>query len=1519
MPRNYTLLLHDAVRAHLVSLDARARERLREKLEFLQAGLWDTGVRVKKLKGSGRAVFEARLSRGDRILFTLGDPPAGHANGGGVTRIYVWGVVKHDDVTAAAERRIVPANAPFLDFEPVLIEELPEFVADDLGGDYFSPALDQPVAVRAGGGAAGDGDGALDAGPQRWLVVDDQEWRRLLAAQHGDHLELYLFLTREQARLLHSEPPLLLSGTAGSGKTTIAVYFLLRHRVRRLTPAPEDATAPSAPDRRAVSAGPGARGNPARAPARASAPGTPVPASARSSPVPAALHGAAGTGPSVPGTPARGADGDAGRGPAGAERALFLTCSAHLKRFSERIYRGLVKATELEHTPEAVRFATLGELLSEILGHAGRPEWQAAPAGLAEFGAILRNHPGAARYDTELVWEEIRSIIKGAKPPVSRRRFAELAARFAAAQALARERAELAEYVVRLANLEAGAKLDGVRVRNTAFGSLEEFAVSLRDGLTVRRREQLFLLDAARRFLDKQSARLDQPLLTLREYEGLGHKRAPNFPFDRRDIHRIAEYYQKRLQADARYDEIDQTRAALQYLERHGDRFRYDLVVCDEVQDFTDMQLALLFRLAGDPRRTVLTGDPKQIINPSGFRWEEVRARYYERGLPVPPVIDLSINFRSVGNIVSLANEVLLLKRSMIGVASGEIAERWTFRGRPPLLVDGLAEAGMLAAIRRGGAGQVVLVRTEAERDRLRAALQSELVFTIGEAKGLEFDAVLLWRFPTALGSAAIWRRIAAGRVRGAADAPHIRHELNLLYVAVTRARNTLLIWDGEQVSPIWGIDALAGQVYRSADAADIDNLWQRVSTPAEWRAQGDYFMERERFAAAEECYRNAQAATEEELARAHRLEREGALQAAAALFVRLGRLPRAAEGLERAAAFPDAARMWRRAGNEMRAMACEAKQAEAAGDYAAAAARWQQLGVEEGVLRNWQRGGDFGNLAQFYLDRKVPSEAARYLQRIGDHARAAEQFRRAGMLKSAAAEYELAGDHERAALLYRRGGDNDGLLRSLLNAGLFHAAGLLHEKRGDLEQAADCFLRHAESSPEARRDLERELERIAGRHTGMRAAIRMAAVGQPARAAPIYLEHGHPERAAELFRAAGQHTDAARCLAECGRYREAAREVLRGSEAGAFAAAEFLLQYLTGDNRMAPDRIGELTRTARRLHRGAEYELALAHYLALGAARGDTFMEGVVACCDKLEKHAVAIEYCLHRGRSGEASAYLDARPDLVLLAPDVEALVRGPGDRSRLASEYEEAHGVLFRLMHGCLYRGVLTDRRERMAALLEDLPPYYGMGCPVTVELTDLIVDLRRYDVIIDIALSLMVRQPPPGELQEYFRSRLQRTADQEHDPELALCLLLGDRPAYDAGLEAIEVNERNAALFAHSARHYGVAVEFHLERGDRDQAVAVCTNHEDFARAGHLHEQGGDLAMAADAYADGGRLNDALRCYREVGDEAGMARIHERQHRHEQALAIWRRLGREQDAERVRREMARRTAEREHPPG
>jgi hypothetical protein len=113
-------------------------------------------------------------------------------------------------------------------------------------------------------------------------------------------------------------------------------------------------------------------------------------------------------------------------------------------------------------------------------------------------------------------------------------------------------------------------------------------------------------------------------------------------------------------------DEIHLCKEAIGLLDGGGGRFLYDLVVCDEVQDFTDIQLSLIFRLSSDHRGIVLCGDPKQVINPSGFRWEEV--------------LNLNLNFRCVGGIVTLSNALLDLKQRLIGVSSSELREEWKFR-----------------------------------------------------------------------------------------------------------------------------------------------------------------------------------------------------------------------------------------------------------------------------------------------------------------------------------------------------------------------------------------------------------------------------------------------------------------------------------------------------------------------------------------------------------------------------------------------------------------------------------------------------------------------------------------------------------------------------------------------------------------------------------------------------------------------------------------------------------------------
>ena len=160
--QKHILLLNECLKKALPSMGAKDKERLTEKLEFLRAGLWDAGLRVKKLKGSsGRVIFEARFSRSERMLFTLGRKDS-------QTAVYLWGLIGHDEVNRTA-RRVLPENAPFLDFAPESEADYQEVILDELPAAFYSQeAIEAQVPD--------------DYGPQRWLVLNDEEWERLRKA-----------------------------------------------------------------------------------------------------------------------------------------------------------------------------------------------------------------------------------------------------------------------------------------------------------------------------------------------------------------------------------------------------------------------------------------------------------------------------------------------------------------------------------------------------------------------------------------------------------------------------------------------------------------------------------------------------------------------------------------------------------------------------------------------------------------------------------------------------------------------------------------------------------------------------------------------------------------------------------------------------------------------------------------------------------------------------------------------------------------------------------------------------------------------------------------------------------------------------------------------------------------------------------------------------------------------------------------------------------------------------------------
>ncbi|MFQ5639372.1 MAG: UvrD-helicase domain-containing protein, partial [bacterium] len=887
------VLINDSFKKFLINQPSEYRRKVRQKFEYLEIGYWEGGLKVKKIKSiaSNKAIFEARLDRSNRILFTLGSEKENSSEN---VLIYIWGIVSHDDISHGSKN--IPKDVPFLQFKPYEQESLEESLLEDLEKSYFTQeSITQKVAD--------------DSATQKWHFLAKQDWERI-EEYHKDDFELALYLTPEQQEVLNKPLPLLISGTAGSGKTTLGAYYLLKL-------------------------------------------------------------------------------------PLAKQKKLFVTYNKYLKNAALKLYKGLLNAAPFKNEFMAPDFFTFKDYCLRVTAHYHRNFPAEKEVTFEKFNELTHAHSLTHKFDAPLIWEEIRSIIKGALPQININIVKQALQEIQAGQINPRLLLALQQQFATFAQMQSLHKV-GQFVQKYLDANILTFSKNISDYLDTRRDRVLTTLDRTLKLLEKERELSRKKYLSFVDYETLGKKKAPNFQFDRKQIYQIFEWYQDKLNRQHMWDELDLSREAMTLLnERESEAQRYDLVVCDEVQDLTDVQHELLFHIARKPINLLLCGDTKQIINPSGFRWEELKRHFYAREMKIPEICFLSLNFRSSGSIVELSNMLLDLKSALLGSRAEESKEDWKYKGRPPVVVNNLTEQTMLKNVHSTSAKKTILVRTEQEKQRLQKVLETELIFTIYEAKGLEFDTVLLWNFCSDTVTRDVWKVILQESSRAVHQAK-IKHEINLLYVAITRAQRDLLIYDGKQVSSIWNSDLIRNKIYATDDLAYIGNIWNIISTPEEWREQGDYFFEREYYKAAMECYKNAGEDSLLTKARAYDAEKRHDSHLAATCFEKIGEIEKAAGHFEKSEKYDKALLLWKKLKNPDGATRCH--------------------------LKLLEREGRYDELAKMYLSRKDYTQAFDMLVRAEMYEKAAEvSLKHLKDVQNAAVNYEKAGRYLKAAQLYQK------------------------------------------------------------------------------------------------------------------------------------------------------------------------------------------------------------------------------------------------------------------------------------------------------------------------------------------------------------------------------------------------------------------------------------------------------------------------------------------------------------------
>ncbi|MFM7888924.1 MAG: UvrD-helicase domain-containing protein [Pseudanabaena sp.] len=421
------------------------------------------------------------------------------------------------------------------------------------------------------------------------------------------------------------------------------------------------------------------------------------------------------------------------------------------------------------------------------------------------------------------------------------------------------------------------------------------------------------------------------------KYKDLGRRRSSVITrkSDREDIYKIAKRYKRFLEEKQLFDEIDLTRKALDIAVADP---RYQMIVCDEVQDFAELQLLLLVKLIASGGQLFFTGDLNQMILPSAFRWEDLTSILSKQNINYHQLEELNTNFRSVGSLSNLSNQLLRLRCDLLEekVSKGFSTVSGDFRDAARSINTSIEEINSI--LKDLYPDEAILVRTIEEKERFS---HLKFVFTIEEAKGLEFDTVFLVEFFAPKQS--LWNKLLNRQTTSANEKVELRLEFNLLYVAITRARRVLNVWEAQKFA-LWEKDEL--RPFLQSITPELIRQDRIEPTQQDWLNRGIYYRDAGFYSQAIECFEKAGDERLKFEVDVQLLLQEGMYERAAEILVQLEYWQQLAQMFESIEDWDLASMYWSQSDDTFNCKKCRARSFESKKDWQSASLVWKEIGL---------------------------------------------------------------------------------------------------------------------------------------------------------------------------------------------------------------------------------------------------------------------------------------------------------------------------------------------------------------------------------------------------------------------------------------------------------------------------------------------------------------------------------------------------------------------------------------------
>jgi len=335
--------------------------------------------------------------------------------------------------------------------------------------------------------------------------------------------------------------------------------------------------------------------------------------------------------------------------------------------------------------------------------------------------------------------------------------------------------------------------------------------------------------------------------LTRDEYLALGIKQSIFNQHDREEVYSLFEAYLKFLKKENLYDSNMLSHQYMAELQS-----KYDFIVIDEVQDFTSVQLGLILQSLHQAGDFIMCGDSNQIVHPNFFSWSKIKSFFYHQKNHQHThdlMTVLNTNYRNSPEVTEVANRLLKVKNARFGSIDKEsnflVQSNAHNQGNISFLQDQERIKHEIEEKTRHSTRFAIIVMHDEQKNMARKYFTTPLIFSVQEAKGLEYENIILYNFVStdknrfatiAEGVSSDDLKVDAlnfSRVKDKSDKSLeiYKFHINAFYVAITRAIQNLYIIESQPEHALLTLMGLH-------DAQDSLQMAEQSSCFEEWREE---------------------------------------------------------------------------------------------------------------------------------------------------------------------------------------------------------------------------------------------------------------------------------------------------------------------------------------------------------------------------------------------------------------------------------------------------------------------------------------------------------------------------------------------------------------------------------------------------------------------------------------------------------------------------------------------------------